>query len=148
MCVSVARNTLSKRVHTIELVNVAGTATIIHQMSPVRKSLPLPRTKLLTSLPSSSATYKLMSVRNTKKKLWLINSRNSLLLQPGITMRNNCNRFLKNSLFSSTFLLVAPPPAAKIPVACCRISACRFAAAFCSDMAFRMRFMRATKRVM
>ena len=41
---------------TIEFVNVAGIATVIHHTSPVKKSFPFPLTRLLTSLPSNSAT--------------------------------------------------------------------------------------------
>lgn len=54
---------------TMEFVNVAGTATVIHHTKPVRKSFPRPLTKLLTNLPSNSATYRLIIVLNTKNTL-------------------------------------------------------------------------------
>ena len=40
----------------MEFVNVAGTAISIHHTSPFKNSFPFPLTKLLTSLPSISAT--------------------------------------------------------------------------------------------
>lgn len=133
--------------HAIELVKVAGIATTIHHTKPVRNSFPLPRTRLLTSLPSSSATYKLSSVRSTRKTLWLMSSLISLLRHPGMTIFNSRSRFLKNSRLSSTFFLtVASPSPGPIPGRR-RASACRADAAFCSEMALRMRLMRATKRV-
>ena len=51
---------------TIEFVNVAGMATVIHHTRPFRKSPPLPLTKLLTKRPSSSATYRLIIVLSTR----------------------------------------------------------------------------------
>jgi len=54
---------------TIEFVNVAGTATIIHHTKPLAKSFPLPLTRLLTNLPSNSATYKLNTVLSTRNTL-------------------------------------------------------------------------------
>jgi hypothetical protein len=132
---------------TIELVKVAGMATIIHHTNPVRKSFPFPLTKLLTSRPSSSATYRLIIVRRTRNILWLMMRRNSLLLHPGITIFNNRNRFLKNSRFNSTFFLDVASPSAAPVAGRFRSSACRKVAAFCSAMAFRIRLMSATKRV-
>jgi len=132
--------------HTILFVNVAGTATDIHHTNPVRNSLPFPLTSALTSRPSNSATYKLIIVLNTKKTLCPIKSLNSLLFHPGIHILNNLSRFLKNSLFSSTFFLpVASPSPADVFSAL--LLARRNEAAFCSAMALRMRFMSATKRV-
>jgi len=132
--------------YTMEFVNVAGTATVIHQTKPHKKSLPFPLTRLLTSLPSSSATYKLIMVRNTRKTLWLISSRNSLLFHPGMHILSSLSRFLKNSRLSSTFFrpVASPSP---LDVAVLRWAAVRWDAAFCSAMALRMRLMRATKRV-
>ena len=129
----------------MEFVNVAGIATVIHHTRPVKKSLPLPRTRLLTSRPSSSATYRLIMVRSTRKMLWLMSSRNSLLLHPGMTIFSSRSRFLKNSRFSSTFLRPVASPSLG-PVLFFLWSE-RWAAAFCSAMALRMRLMRATKRV-
>lgn len=131
----------------MEFVKVAGTATVIHHTNPVKKSFPRPLTKLLTSRPSNSATYKLIIVLSTKKMLWLINNLNSLLLHPGITILSNLKRFLKNSLFNSTFFRdVASPSLTPVPLFF-RSSACRRLAAFCSTIALRIRLMSATKRV-
>lgn len=132
---------------TIEFVKVAGIATVIHHTNPIKKSFPRPLTRLLTNRPSSSATYKLIIVLNTKKTVWLIINRNSLLFHPGITIFSNRNRFLKNSLFSSTFFRLVASPSLTPVALFLRSSACRTAAAFCSAIALRMRFMRATKRV-
>ncbi|KAI7197856.1 hypothetical protein KC363_g25 [Hortaea werneckii] len=41
---------------SIELVKVAGIATIIHQTKPFKNAFPFPLTRLLTSWPSNSAT--------------------------------------------------------------------------------------------
>ena len=96
--------------HTIEFVNVAGTAINIHHTIPTKKSFPLPLTKLETSCPSIAATFKLIKVRITKNMLWLIKSLSSLLFHPGMQILNNRNRFLKNSLFNSTFFLFVASP--------------------------------------
>lgn len=121
-------------------------ATIIHHTRPFKNSLPLPRTRLLTNFPSSSATYRLIIVLNTKKMLWLMISLNSLLLHPGMQILSNRRRFLKNSRFSSTFFLpVASPSLGPVPVFLC--ASRRIEAAFCSAIALRTRFMRATKSV-
>lgn len=88
---------------TIEFVNVAGTATAIHHTIPHKNSLPFPLTSALTSLPSSSATYRLINVRITRNTVCEISNRISLLLTPGITTFNSRNRFRKNSRLSSTF---------------------------------------------
>lgn len=131
----------------MEFVKVAGTATIIHQTIPMRKSLPFPRTKLLTSFPSKSATYKLRSVRATRKKLWLMRSLISVLFHPGMTIFRSLNRFLKNSRFSSTFFRLCAASSLDIVAPWRRDSACRNEAAFCSFMAFRMRLISAMKSV-
>lgn len=139
---------------TIEFVKVAGTATIIHHTSPSRKSLPFPLTKLLTNLPSNSATYKLNNVRSTRKTLCPRSNRNSLLFQPGTTIFTNRNRFRKNSRLTSTLLrgrsllLSAPVLLLRLLVPAGRLrnsTWCR-EAAFCSEMALWMRFARAAKR--
>ena len=128
-------------------MNVAGTAINIHQMIPIRKSLPFPRTRLDTNAPSIAATFKLIKVRITKNTLWLMSSRNSLLLHPGIMIRRSRNRFLKNSRFSSTFGLFDESPCPGVADPRARAAACRAAATFCSDMAERMRLRRAKKSV-
>ena len=145
---------------TIEFVKVAGIATVIHHPRQSKKSFPLPRTKLLTSLPSSSATYRLNIVLNTRKTVWLTSNRSSLLRQPGITILTSRSRFRRNSRFSSTFFRgkVPPlPPPLPLPLppspfmllvpGCPRISACRCEAAFCSATALWTRLTRARKRV-
>jgi hypothetical protein len=132
----------------MEFVNVAGMATSIHHTMPTKKSLPFPLTRELTSFPSSSATYKDSSVLITRNTLCDTSNRISLLLTPGITILSSRNKFRKNSRFSSTFLRPGSTPAEVVlPLevdSCCR---CRAAAAFCSWIALRMRFIRATKRV-
>lgn len=130
----------------MEFVNVAGTATIIHQTKPLRNSFPLPLTKLLTSLPSNSATYTLNSVLKTRNTLWLIKSLNSLLLAPGMTILSKRIKFLKNSLFISIFFRDVASPAPLL-VPCFRSAALRAAAAFCSEIADVIRCSRATKSV-
>ena len=133
----------------MELVKVAGTATAIHHTIPHRNSRPLPRTRALTSLPSSSATYRLIRVRMTRKTVWETSSRISLLLTPGMTIFNSRNRLRKNSRLSST-LRFWPTKSGEEPVALDgKASRWRWreAAAFCSLMALRMRLARATKRV-
>lgn len=133
---------------TIEFVKVAGTATNIHHPNPHKKSLPFPRTRLLTSLPSNSATYKLINVRSTKNTLWLINSLSSLLFHPGITIFSSRSRFLKNSRPSSTFLRFVTSPGPDVEVnAFAFASAARCDADFCSEMAVRTRCIRAMRRV-
>ena len=132
---------------TMEFVNVAGTATIIHQTIPFKKSFPLPLTKLLTSLPSRSATYKDSIVLTTRKKLWLINSLISVLLHPGITIFNRRPRFLKNSLLSSTFRFFSFSLSPLVVPPLLLLSTCLRLAAFCSLIAFRIRFMRDRKSV-
>lgn len=143
---------------TIEFVNVAGMATVIHQPRHSRKSFPLPRTKLLTNLPSSSATYRLNMVLRTKKTVWLTSSRSSLLRHPGITIFSSRSKFRRNSRFSSTFFRgkvpPLPPPLPLLPSPFMllvpgrpRISACRCEAAFCSAIALWTRFTRARKSV-
>jgi hypothetical protein len=132
---------------TIEFVNVAGTAITIHHTMPTKKSLPRPLTKLETSWPSIAATFKLINVLTTKKILWLINNLTSLLLHPGIQIFNNLNKFLKNSLFNSTFGFFPPWLLERDVEPRCLAAACRSAEAFCSEMAERMRFKRAKKRV-
>jgi hypothetical protein len=74
---------------------------------------------------------------------------NSLHFHPGIHILSNLNKLLKNSRFSSTFLRpVASPSLADVLLAEDeRVASRRCAAAFCSAMALRTRFMRATKRV-
>ena len=121
---------------TIELVKVAGMATSIHQTIPLKKALPFPLTKLLTSFPSSSATYRLMSVLTTRKKLWLMSSLNSLLFHPGITIFNKRKRFLKNSRLISTLFLVLMSSSLEVVPGRRSSSACCKAAAFCSEMAW------------
>ena len=131
----------------MEFVKVAGTAINIHHTMPIKKSLPFPLTRLETKAPSIAATFRLINVLITKNMLWLINSLNSLLLHPGMHIFNSRNRFLKNSLFNSTFCFFGgwPFPSTVGPR---RLNAaCLSAAAFCSDMAERMRLMRAKKRV-
>lgn len=93
---------------TIEFVNVAGTATIIHHTRPVRNAFPFPFTRFETSLPSRSATYKLSIVLTTRNTLWLMISLNSWLRHPGITILSRRSKFLKNSRFSSTFFGLLP----------------------------------------
>jgi hypothetical protein len=138
----------------MEFVNVAGTAITIHHKILTRNSLPFPLTKLLTIAPSMAATLTLIRVRTTRKKLWLINNRASLLLHPGITILINLISERKNSRFSSTFFLFflpdfSSPPSSRATVASCsRWAAARCEAAFCSEMAWRMRLIRARKRVM
>ena len=144
---------LSSSTPTIEFVNVAGTATIIHQTRPNKKSLPFPRTKLLTNLPSNSATYKLNNVRSTKKTLCPTSNRISLLRQPGTTTFSNRSKLRKNSRFTSTFLRDrsppplpgAPLPRLLVPGRRCSSTWC-WEAAFCSQIAPWMRFARAAKR--
>lgn len=133
--------------HTIEFVNVAGTAITIHHIIPIKKSFPLPLTKLETNAPSIAATFKLINVRTTKKILWLINSRSSLLFHPGIQIRSSRNKFLKNSLFNSTFCLFVASPFPSVVDPRSLAAACLIAAAFCSAMADRMRLRRAKNRV-
>ena len=87
-----------------------------------------------------------MSVRRTRKPLWLMRRRSSLLFQPGIQILNKRIRLRKNSLFSSTFFrppVVLPSLSPFRPAArrCC-------SAAFCSLMALRIRFSKVTKRPM
>jgi hypothetical protein len=106
----------------------------------------LPLTSALTNLPSNSATYRLIIVLSTKKTLCPIKSLNSLLFQPGMHIFSSLSRFLKNSLFSSTFFLPVASPSPAV-VLSADLEARRKEAAFCSAMAFRIRFMRATKRV-
>lgn len=133
--------------HTMEFVKVAGTATIIHHTSPSKKSFPFPLTKLLTSLPSSSATYRLSNVRSTRKTLWPASNRSSLLRQLGITIFNNRSRFRKNSRFTPTFFRGRSPPSPILLVpGRRRSSTCCWEAAFCSEMALWMRFAKAAKR--
>lgn len=131
---------------TIELVKVAGTATIIHQTRPSKKSLPLPRTKLLTSLPSSSATYKLSTVRSTRKTLWLTSSRSSLLRHPGMTIFSKRSKFLKNSRLISTRFLRGCSSSPRLLVPGRRRSSTCCDAAFCSEMALWIRLASAAKR--
>jgi hypothetical protein len=128
-------------------VKVAGTATIIHQTIPIRKSFPFPRTRLLTSFPSKSATYTLRSVRTTRKKLWLMSSLTSVLFHPGMIIFKSLNRLLKNSRFSSTFfrLWFGSSVAAVPPYFLDWL--CRIDAAFCSFMALRIRFISDINRV-
>ena len=84
----------------------------------------------------------------TKKKLWLITSRNSLLFQPGMTILSNRHRFQKNSLFSSTrFRALALNVEDVEPERWARRVATETAAAFCSEMAERTRLIRAKTRV-
>lgn len=128
---------------TMEFVKVAGTATIIHQTSPVKKAFPFPLTRLLTSLPSSSATYRLNSVLITRKTLWLIINLNSWLFHPGITILSSRRRFRKNSLFSSTFFGL---PSGAVVLVFCLLACALRTAAFCSAIALRIRLIRATKR--
>lgn len=71
--------------------------------------------------------------------------RSSLLFQPGITILSKRNKFLKNSLLISTFFFV---PSGVVDVPSRRVSACRLAAVFCSEMALRMRFNSVTNSVM
>ncbi len=132
----------------MEFVKVAGTAISIHHTIPIKKSLPLPLTRLDTKAPSIAATFKLIRVLITRNMLWLTSKRSSLLLHPGMHILNSLNRFLKNSLFNSTFFLFccSPWPSAIVDPRCLD-SACLIAAAFCSDMADRMRLRRAKKRV-
>src|SRR5207249_2120740 len=86
----------------MELVKVAGAATIIHQTIPRRKSRPRPLTRFDTSLPSSSATYRLISVLTTRNIECTMSILASLLLAPGITILRRRNMFRKNSRLSST----------------------------------------------
>ena len=131
----------------MEFVNVAGTAINIHHAIPIRKSFPLPRTKLETSAPSMAATFRLIKVLITRNMLWVIKSLNSLLFHPGIHILNNRNRFLKNSRFNSTFCLFGCCSDPRTVVPRCLADFCLTAAAFCSDMADRIRLRRAKKRV-
>jgi hypothetical protein len=126
-------------------VNVAGTATHIHHTNPVKNSFPFPLTRLLTNSPSNFATYKLIIVLSTKKMLWLIISRSSLLFQPGMHIFNKRNKLLKNSRLSSTFLRPVASPS--LPDVLLGFASRRWAAAFCSAIALRTRFMRAMKSV-
>ena len=87
----------------MEFVNVAGTAISIHHTILIKNSFPCPLTSALTIAPSISATFKLTSVRTTRKKLWLTRRRASGLRQPGITILSSFSSDRKNSLFSSTF---------------------------------------------
>lgn len=135
------------KVLTMEFVNVAGIAINIHHTMPIKKSLPFPRTKLDTSWPSISATFKLIRVLTTRNMLWLINSRNSVLFHPGMQILSRRNRFRKNSLFSSTFCLLVASPWPSVVEPRCLDASWRAAAAFCSEIAERMRLRRAKKRV-
>lgn len=128
----------------------------IHQTILFKNSLPFPFTRLFTIAPSMLATLTLISVRITKKKLWLISSRASLLLHPGTTIFSSRSSARKNSLFSSTFFRsfaapspssASPPLSETVPLRAARCDASRWEAAFCSETAWRMRFASATKRV-
>ena len=128
---------------TIEFVKVAGTATHIHQSTPPKNSLPLPLTRALTNLPSSSATYKLINVLTTRKTVCMTNNLASLLLTPGITILSSRHKLRKNSRFSSTLGFF---------VCACRGCWCLSGSApdwadFCSEIAFRTRLMSARKSV-
>ena len=125
-------------------MKVAGTATIIHHTKPIKNSLPLPLTKLLTTLPSSSATYKLSKVLITKKTLWLMRSRNSLLFQLDMMMRKSLNKLRKNSRLISTLFFFSAPTSPVVGLL--RSSACRCAAAFCSAIALCTRCIRAMNK--
>lgn len=131
----------------MEFVNVAGMAISIHHTMPMRKSLPFPLTKLDTSWPSIAATFKLISVLMTRKMLWLISSRNSLLFHPGMQIFRSRNRFRKNSLLSSTFCLLVASPWPRVVEPRCLEASWRAAAAFCSEIAERMRLRSAKKSV-
>jgi hypothetical protein len=58
--------------------------------------------------PSMAATLRLMRVRTTRKKLWLMSRRISLVRQPGTTMRSRRSSERKNSRFNSTFFRLLP----------------------------------------
>jgi hypothetical protein len=120
---------------------------IIHHIIPIKKSFPLPLTKLETNAPSIAATFKLIRVRTTRNTLWLINSLSSLLFHPGMQILRSRNKFLKNSLFSSTFCRFAASPYPNVVDPRCRAVACLIAAAFCSAIAERIRLRSAKKRV-
>lgn len=100
-----------------------------------------------------AATLRLMRVRTTRKKLWLMSRRVSLLRQPGTTMRSRRSSERKKSRLSSTrFFLSASSasPAADVvvPTLSARLAASRADAAFCSAMEWRTRWIRATNSVM
>ena len=137
--ISKCHRTISCSFLTIEFVNVAGIAISIHQTMPIKKSLPLPLTKLDTSWPSIAATFKLIRVLTTRKMLWLINNRNSVLFHPGMHILSSRKRFRKNSLFNSTFCLLVASPWPGVVEPRCLEASWRAAAAFCSEIAERMR---------
>lgn len=124
-----------------QCLGLPGIATSCHQTSPLRKAFPFPLTNELTRFPSSEATYRLSNVRNTKNTEWLSKRRASLLFQEGMHIFNNLPRFRKNSLFSSTLFF---PPSSRPVCPLRRLSAALAAAAFCSLIALRTRWMRAS----
>jgi hypothetical protein len=138
---------MPREMHTIEFVKVAGIAISIHHTIPIKKSFPRPLTRLDTSCPSIAATFKLINVLTTRNMLWLIKSPISLLLHPGTHILNSRNKFLKNSRFSSTFGLFGASPWPSVVDPRCLAAACLIAAAFCSEMADRIRLRRAKKSV-
>lgn len=138
---------LPHRAPTMEFVKVAGTAIHIHQITPLKNSFPLPLTSALTSLPSSSATYRLIKVLTTKNAVCDNSNRAPLLRIPGMTIRSSRHRFRKNSALSSAcggFVwcgVEVGAPTAAVRADCTRV------ADFCSEMALRIRLIRARKRV-
>lgn len=131
---------------------MAGKASSIHHTRRFRNSRPLPFTSDFTIAPSMAATLRLIRVRMTRKKLWLMSSRVSLLRHPGIAMRSSLMSERKNSRFISTLFFFpsvsGPPELDVVPTFSARLAASRAEAAFWLEIAWRARVTRATNMVM